>query len=184
LRPLPCIPYEFAEWKKARVHIDDHVEIEGHDYSVPYRLVKAQVDVRLTVRTVECFHQGQRIASHIRWPQRGQHTTVVEHMPVAHREHADWTPQRLLHWAESIGPATTGVIQTLFERQTYPQHAFRAALGILRLAKGFGASGSGQPARPAAPGRLQLQKSGLDPETGAGPTTAAYPHARRARHRP
>jgi transposase len=138
LRPLPLIPYEFAEWKKARVHIDYHVEIEGHYYSVPYRLVRAQVDVRLTARTVECFHQGQRVASHLRSPQRGQHTTVVEHMPVAHREHAEWTPQRLLHWAESIGPATTGVIQTLFERRTYPQHAFRAALGILRLAKGFG----------------------------------------------
>ena len=133
------MPYEFAEWKKARVHIDYHVEIDGHYYSVPYRLVKTELDARCTARTVECFHQGQRVASHIRSPHRGQHTTVPEHMPRAHREHAEWTPQRLLRWAEQIGPATAGVIQTLFERRAYPQHAFRAALGILRLAKGFGA---------------------------------------------
>jgi transposase len=139
LRPLPAVPYEFAEWKKARVHIDYPVEIDGHYYSVPYRLVKTQLDIRATARTVECFHQGQRVASHVRSPQRGQHTTVPEHMPIAHREHAEWTPQRLLRWAEQVGPATAGVIQTLFERRAYPQHAFRAALGILRLAKGFGA---------------------------------------------
>ena len=138
LRPLPAVPYAFAEWKKARVHIDYHVEIDGHYYSVPYRLVKTELDVRFTARTVECFHQGQRVASHVRSPHRGQHTTVPEHMPIAHREHAEWTPQRLVRWAEEIGPATAGVIQTLFTRRAYPQHAFRAALGILRLAKGFG----------------------------------------------
>ena len=139
LRSLPAVPYEFAEWKKARVHIDYHVEIDGHYYSVPYRLVQAQLDVRATAHTVECFYQGQRVVSHVRSPHRGQHTTVPEHMPIAHREHAEWTPQRLLRWAEQISPATAGVIQTLFERRAYPQHAFRAALGILRLAQGFGA---------------------------------------------
>ena len=68
---------------------------------------------------------------------KGDHAGEVERR--SHREHAEWTPQRLLRWAEQIGPATAGVIQTLFERRAYPQHAFRAALGILRLAKGFGA---------------------------------------------
>src|SRR5439155_663669 len=36
LRPLPAHPYEYAEWKRVRVNIDDHVEVEGHYYSVPY----------------------------------------------------------------------------------------------------------------------------------------------------
>ena len=60
LKPLPERPYEFAEWKKARVHMDYHVEVDGHYYSVPYRLVKQQLDVRLTAATIECFLQGQR----------------------------------------------------------------------------------------------------------------------------
>ncbi|MCO3750535.1 IS21 family transposase, partial [Pseudomonas aeruginosa] len=66
LRPLPEQPYVYAEWKKARVHIDYHVEVDGHYYSGPYQLVKTQLEVRLTARTVECFHANQRVASHLR----------------------------------------------------------------------------------------------------------------------
>ena len=73
LRPLPPEPYVFATWKKARVHIDYHVEIDGHYYSVPYRHVRQEVDVRLTDSTVEVFLQGQRIASHVRSFRRGHH---------------------------------------------------------------------------------------------------------------
>ena len=48
MRALPEQPYVYAEWKKARVHIDYHVEVDGHYYSVPYKLVKKQLEVRLT----------------------------------------------------------------------------------------------------------------------------------------
>ncbi|WP_446033153.1 Mu transposase domain-containing protein, partial [Pseudomonas frederiksbergensis] len=33
LQPLPEHPYVYAEWKKVRVHIDYHVEVDGHYYS-------------------------------------------------------------------------------------------------------------------------------------------------------
>ncbi len=66
LRALPLTPYVYATWKRVRVNIDDHVEVDGHDYSVPYTLVKQALDVRLTEHTVECFHQRQRVASHVR----------------------------------------------------------------------------------------------------------------------
>jgi transposase len=67
----------FAEWKKVRVHIDYHVEVDGHYYSVPHTLVKRQLDVRYTATTVECFHQGQRVASHVRSALKGRHTTLA-----------------------------------------------------------------------------------------------------------
>ena len=66
LKPLPVERYEFGEWKTARVNIDYHVEIERHYYSVPYQLVGKRVEVRLTARTIETFHQGRRVASHPR----------------------------------------------------------------------------------------------------------------------
>ena len=44
--PLPETAYEYVQFKKARVHIDYHVELDGHFYSVPHRLVKEQVDIR------------------------------------------------------------------------------------------------------------------------------------------
>ena len=71
LRPLPNSPYVFAEWQAARASTDYHVEVDGHYYSVPHALVRRQLDVRLTARTVECFHRGQRVASHVRSPIEG-----------------------------------------------------------------------------------------------------------------
>ena len=127
-----------AQWKKVRVNIDYHVEIDGHYYSVPHTLVRAALEARYTERTVELFHKGQRVASHLRSALKGRHTTVPEHMPPAHRQYAEWTPERLVRWAEQIGPQTARVIQRILDSRPHPQQSFRASLGILRLAKGFG----------------------------------------------
>src|SRR4051794_39623410 len=66
LRPLPAEDYEYAEWRLARVNLDDHVEAEGFLYSVPHALIREQVDVRVTSHTVEVFHRRQRVAAHQR----------------------------------------------------------------------------------------------------------------------
>jgi transposase len=138
LRPLPAQAYEFAEWKKVLVNIDYHVDIEGHYYSVPYALARKALEARYTERTVECFHKGQRVASHIRSHLKGRHTTLPEHMPTSHRQYLEWTPERLIRWAEKTGPATAGVVQTILHSRTHPQQGFRACLGILRMSKGYG----------------------------------------------
>jgi len=138
LRPLPAQAYELAEWKKVLVNIDYHVDIEGHYYSVPYQLVRKPLEARFTARTVECFHKGQRVASHRRSHLKGHHTTVPEHMPQSHRHYAEWTPQRLIAWAEKTGPATASVVRTVLERRAHPQQGFRSCLGIMRLGKSFG----------------------------------------------
>lgn len=138
LAPLPAQPYEFATWKKARVNIDYHIEIERHYYSVPYQLVKAQVDARVTARTVEILHGGRRVASHRRSFKPGAYTTVAAHMPRPHREYAEWTPRRLVEWATKTGPATGQLIGEILARRRHPQQGFRSCLGILRLAKSYG----------------------------------------------
>jgi transposase len=138
LQPLPTEPYVYAEWKKARVHIDYHLEVHGHYYSVPHALIKKQLDVRITKNTLECFHRGQRVASHRRSYQKGRHTTVPAHMPEAHRQAGDWSPQRLARWAATIGPATEKLILTVLSARKHPQQAYRSCLGILRLGKAYG----------------------------------------------
>jgi transposase len=139
LAPLPAQPYAFAIWKKARVNIDYHIELERHYYSVPYQLVKAEVEARISAQTVEIFHRGKRIAAHRRAYQPGHHTTVIAHMPRAHREHAEWTPRRLVQWAEKTGPATARLVEQILARRRHPQQGFRSCLGILRLGKSHGA---------------------------------------------
>ena len=138
LQPLPAVPYVYAEWKKARVHIDYHVEVDGHYYSVPHALIKKQLEVRITKHTLECFHRGNRVASHRRAYHKGRHTTVPAHMPEAHRQAGDWSPQRLANWAVKTGPATEKLILTVLSARKHPQQAYRSCLGILRLGKAYG----------------------------------------------
>ena len=138
LRPLPAERYVFAQWKKARVHIDYHVEVDRHYYSVPHALVGRQLDVRLTATTVECLYRGQRVASHVRSPLRGRHTTADEHMPEKHRKMGQWSPERFIRWASTIGPNTATLIETVLRSRHHPQQAFRSCLGLLRLADSYG----------------------------------------------
>ena len=136
--PVPEAPYEYAEWIKARVHIDYHVEVDEHFYSVPHRLVREQVEVRSTETTVECFHNRKRVASHLKSSMKGKHTTCPEHMPRAHREFAEWTPERFISWAARTGPSTARAVEDILSRRAYPEHGFRSCMGIISLGKRFG----------------------------------------------
>jgi transposase len=140
LRPLPAQPYEYAEWKLVRVNIDYHVDVDGHYYSVPYRLVKQQLEARLSAPIVEIFYKGTRVASHQRSPLKGRHSTVAAHMPKAHQQYAEWTPQRLVLWAAKTGEATARVVETILTSRPHPQQGFRACLGLMRLGKRYGES--------------------------------------------
>ncbi len=137
MTPLPPERYTYAEWKKARVHIDYHVEIDGHYYSAPYQLVREELEVRLTAHTVELLLRGKRVASHRRSYQKGRYTTLEEHMPRAHQQYARWTPQRLVRWAEKTGPATAALVATILTSRKHPQQGFRSCLGIMRLGKTY-----------------------------------------------
>jgi len=135
LAPLPEKPYEFALWKRARVHIDYHICFEKHYYSVPYTLIGKQVDIRATENTVEIFYQRQRVASHRRSEVKGRYSTLNEHMPPAHTYYSQWSPERFLRWAEEIGEQTTELISRVLDSRRHPQQAYRTCLGVLGLAK-------------------------------------------------
>ncbi|MCA1606042.1 MAG: IS21 family transposase [Acidobacteria bacterium] len=137
LRPLPDQAYEYAEWRRARVSLDYHVEVEKHYYSVPHSLLRQQLDVRLTAKTVELFHGGKRVAVHVRSLRPGAHSTNAEHMPKAHRAHLEWTPGRLLNWAVEVGPHTRDLVKHLLWNRPHPEMGYRSCLGLLNLAKRF-----------------------------------------------
>ena len=137
-QPFQKQPYEYAQWQKARVNIDYHVAVEGHFYSVPYQLVNETLDLRLTATAVECFHKSRRVASHLRAHQRGLYTTVTSHMPKSHQQYAEWTPERLVRWAEKTGPDTVRVVEAILRARPHPQQGFRACLGLMRLGKEYG----------------------------------------------
>ena len=98
---------------------------------------REQVEVRYTTNTVEIFYRGKRLTSHRR-RYDGQPSTHREHMPSAHRAHAEWTPSRLIRWAEQAGPATGQLVAQIIERRPHPEQGYRACLGIMRLGQQHG----------------------------------------------
>ena len=172
MRSLPAHRFQFAEWKRAKVAPDYHVEVDGHLYSVPYPLLGRHVEVRLSAAAVEIFLDRKRVASHLRAYGRRPPTTEPAHMPEHHRRQAEWTPDRFLEWAARIGPQTEGLVGALLARRGHPEHAYRMCFGVL----GFAKSASEQRleaacARALASGALSYQsvksilEKGLDSAT-------------------
>jgi transposase len=187
LRPLPAQRYEYARWSSARVAPNLHIRVDQCYYSVPYQLVKKQLEVRLTARIVEAFFKGQRVASHPRSHRPGSYTTTPTHLPEGHQRQLEWTPERLLRWAAQSGPATRQLIQAVLDQRPYPQQAFNASLGIMRLGKSYGSARLEAACRRALHfGTVRYKslesilKNGLDrqplPNPEAAPESNAAPH--------
>ena len=139
LKPLPAQRYVYADWSKARVDRDYHVEAGEHFYSVPYQLVGQVVEVRSSPSTIEVYCRDRRVASHRRSHEVGGATTVPGHMPKAHQEHADQSPSRLIARGVLIGPRTERLIADILENRRHPEQGYRVCLGILALEKHYGA---------------------------------------------
>ena len=141
LKPLPATRFSYGEWKKARVNIDYHVVFDDHFYSAPYQLVGELVWIRATGLTIEIFlddNNHKRVGSHLRSYKPGRHTTSDEHRSVLHLKHAEWTPERIVSWAKSIGANAALLVEKILTERKHPEHGYRSCLGIIRLDKKYG----------------------------------------------
>ena len=137
LQPLPKHRYEYQHIKKARVHIDYHIDYEQHYYSVPYTLLKQAVEVHANAQSVVIYRQGARVAIHARSYRKGGHSTLPEHRPKAHQAMAEWSPKRFLGWAASIGSETRTVVEHILQEERHPEQSYRRILALLSNAKKF-----------------------------------------------
>lgn len=138
LQPLPLRPYGFAAWKKERVRLDYHVEVDGHYYSVPDQLAQQPVEIRYTATAVEVLYRGKRVASHARSYRKPGTTTEASHQPKSHQRYREWTPTRLLEWAEAVGPFTRRLVEAMLVHKPHPEAGYRAAMGLHALARQYG----------------------------------------------
>ena len=141
MRPLPARRYEPGAWKLGvGVNIDYHIEYDHRFYSVPCALINGRVDVRATATVVEVWHGRERVTSHERsYERKGTSVTKPEHRPRAHREWGEWPPERLVGWASQTGPKTAEVVAAILGHRTHPETGRRACLGLMRMAKRYGA---------------------------------------------
>lgn len=137
--PLPALPYGHARWKHpVRLGVDYHFELEKNFYSAPYTLRGELLAVKISEGLVEAFHKGERVACHPRLHGNRQWSTEKTHMPEGHRQYTEWNSDRILSWAQKVGPQTHLFAQALLSRRTFPQQAYRSILGVTRLAKTCG----------------------------------------------
>jgi len=158
LKPLPAERFTYAEWKKATANIDYHVEVDHSYYSVPFRLVHHEFDARITASTVEIYEHNERVAAHARSHRRGFYTTDPAHMPSSHRQHLEWSPSRLIAWAAKVGSSTAALVEAILADRPHPEQGYRSCLGIMRLAKHYGAERTEAAAARALAARARSYK--------------------------
>jgi len=140
MRSLPQERFDLSVWAQATVNIDYHVEVDRSFYSVPYQLARQKVEVRTTPTTVEIFHRGVRVASHIRVRKPYTAVTQSEHRPKSHQAHLDWPPSRMVRWAKTVGPHTADVVEKILGSYPHPEMGYRSCLGIIRLGQRYPAA--------------------------------------------
>ena len=186
LRCLPVRQYEVGLWTHARVSVDYHISVDDRRYSVPYKFLNLQVDVRISGQVVEIFHKGERVASHMRVADKYGYSTQTEHMPDSHKAYAQWTPERVLTWLEQTGEATRNVGKAILESRTHPQQGFRACFGLVRLCSEYGSDRMEAASRKAlamnSPSYTSVKailKNNIDrvPDKSAEPTIPPVEHA-------
>ena len=134
---LPETQFEFYEWKKAKVNINYHIAFEKHDYSIPYTLVGKEIEIQAKDKVIEIYYKGKRVCSHKRSAKEHGCTTVKDHMPPSHQKYAEWTPERILSYAEKCGPSVKELAEKIINNRKYPEQAYKSCLGIIRLEKHF-----------------------------------------------
>ena len=95
------------------------------------------MEARITAKTVEIFHHGKLVATHLRSLRARRPTTVADHMPSSHRRYRDWTHERILREAAAIGDDTAALLEIILRSRPHPEQGFRSCIGILGLAKRY-----------------------------------------------
>jgi transposase len=149
--PLPQSHYEYAEWYKAKVQLNYHIDVAGHYYSVPFQLIHEKLDIRMTGTTVEAFHKGVRVTAHVRSHVKGGYTTLPDHMPPSHRFYAEWNPARFIQWAGKTGESTARLVEEILSTRPYPEQGYKTCLGIINLTRNY------DPARVEAAAKRALK---------------------------
>lgn len=137
MQPLPASSYAYAEFRKVRVGLDYHVEVDGVRYSVPFALARREVELRTTAGTVEVLHRGRRVASHARQVGTVQ-VTNPQHMEAPHRHFGLWEAGYALEWAGQTGEHVRRFLAVLLTGARTREQGYRAQTALKRLAREFG----------------------------------------------
>lgn len=137
LKALPELKYIYKTYKKAKVNIDYHIQLEDHCYSVPYQYIGKYIDVWYNNFTVNCYYMGELVAQHVRSFKYGL-TTVDLHMPKEHSEHEkSKSREGIIYKASIVGNNMVRLIEKVLNSTKHEEQSYRTCLGILSLTKKY-----------------------------------------------
>jgi transposase len=114
LLPLPAQRWQPVIWKKATLHRDSHVQIDGGFYSAPWRFLHQQLWVRCTPHRIAIYHDDEHLWTHPR-VGRGQRSTVEEHLPDHRRDLRHRSREYWMARARAIGKEVEQLAQEIFD---------------------------------------------------------------------
>lgn len=111
---------------------------DKNHYSCPYQYVGKKVDLKLTDSLVAVYSEGERIATHHRFPEclSNQWSTHSEDMPDQFQQ-MEWDDERIRKWAGTIGPSTAEVVDRIFAAVQIKEQGYNSCLAVLRLSKKY-----------------------------------------------
>ena len=140
LKDLPISKFEKWEYKKAKVQKMGYVyfSVQKNYYSIPYRYIGKQVELRYNTSILEVHYRSERIALHKISQAKGYYTTINEHLCSTNQKYLEWSPEYFISRASKIGGDVEQYITALIDQSQYPETAYRQCLGIMHLQKNFG----------------------------------------------
>ncbi len=140
LKPLPLTRFEFKKHRFLTVTKfgDVCLSEDKHYYSVPYKYIGFKIKLTYSKSEVTIYYNHDLIANHKRNMRPYRYTSNPDHMASAHKYMTEWTPERFISWAETIGEDVMLYVKGILETPQHPEQGYRSCLGILRLQKKVG----------------------------------------------
>lgn len=133
LKGLPRESYEMYFFKRAKIHPDCHFQHEKNYYSVPYRYVGREIDVKFNRKLVHAYIDCDRIATHKAYKGHCHYVTNTSHYPENKYVEVNYHLATAKKEAAKLGPNTEAVINRLLRESRFPLKVLRKIQGILRL---------------------------------------------------
>ncbi|NLK49785.1 MAG: IS21 family transposase [Candidatus Cloacimonetes bacterium] len=142
LTPLPSIKYESFLWfRNRKVQLNSHVMFERNYYSCPYKFIAQLVDLKVSSSKISIYKGDLILQTHERFPANGKnhYSTYEQDMP-QEKMFQEWNENRILSWANSIGPNSFIVVSRILEPLVIKEQGYNSALSVLKLSSKFGSS--------------------------------------------
>ena len=135
LKSLPRIPFEVAQWRKAKVQSNSHISFQKCYYSVPFQSIGKEVNLKIGVEFLDIYDESTHLCTHRLLKESiGVYSTDITHLPAQSAQYGEWNSSRYLNWAKKKGPFTELIIQNLFNDAVFEQKVYRTVHSILKLA--------------------------------------------------